>query len=430
MSKPHSLRIPGLAGELAMQVHAGTDIYISRAIAAEGIWEPSETDFLLSVLAPGQVFVDVGANIGYFSLVAAAAVRPGGAVIAFEPEQENFQLLEENCRLNGLDNVLCCKAALGDADSQGQLYLNEENRGDHSILPGDDSMPTVPIEIVDGSSYIRQHHARVDCIKIDTQGYECQVMAGLHALVAASLPDLVLMIEFSPLHLRKAGASGGELLEQLARLGDIHLYVLDEHSHSVVELSPGQLRALSALTERDPAGEGYTNLIVTGRPLGTGRGWVPLTDWGMYEDALSYLLLSSRMHDWRGDASGAASYDRYFYFPEGWALVEPWGRWSQGKRSRLRFVPAEEMRSLANPQLRVTARYFGDPEATGVHVNGEHLGDFDLREANIALPAESLLGDFVELEFIHQAPLRPCDVSDSDDDREIKLGIESLSIEA
>ena len=131
----HPLRIRGLGSELAMQVHAVADVHVSAAIARDGIWEPQETRFLLDTLRPGDVFVDVGANIGYFSLLASRLVGPAGTVLAFEPEAANYALLEANCRRNGCDNVRCFRAALGEENASGTIYLNELNRGDHSLYP-------------------------------------------------------------------------------------------------------------------------------------------------------------------------------------------------------------------------------------------------------------------------------------------------------
>ena len=78
----HPLRIPGLASALAMQVHAMTDVHVSRRNRRDRHLESQETQFLLDTLRPGDVFVDVGANIGYFTLLASRLVGPGGAVLA------------------------------------------------------------------------------------------------------------------------------------------------------------------------------------------------------------------------------------------------------------------------------------------------------------------------------------------------------------
>jgi len=188
-----------------MQVHSVQDVHVSAAIAERGIWEPLETRFLQAVLRPGDVFIDVGANIGYFSLVASRLVTASGAVLAFEPEAANFALLEANCRRNGCANVRCYQAALGEENASGTLYLNERNRGDHSLYPETSGRVAQEINIVNGSRLIGESHQRVNFIKIDTQGAECDVLRGLQELIAASASDLVMLIEFSPMHLKNAG---------------------------------------------------------------------------------------------------------------------------------------------------------------------------------------------------------------------------------
>ena len=84
-------------------------------------FEAHEREFLNRFLRPGDVFVDVGANIGLFTLIAAERVGPGGKVLAFEPTAKTFGRLVDNVQLNKLSNVECFKLAL--SDSQGHLQL-------------------------------------------------------------------------------------------------------------------------------------------------------------------------------------------------------------------------------------------------------------------------------------------------------------------
>ena len=116
------LRIPGLAQPLQLYVHGEEDQHVSRRLREEGIWEPFETSLLLGLLRTGDVFVDVGANIGYFSVLAASCVGDTGKVFAFEPDPENFRLLVANTALNGVEcRVRPVAAALSDAAGQGQF---------------------------------------------------------------------------------------------------------------------------------------------------------------------------------------------------------------------------------------------------------------------------------------------------------------------
>ena len=95
-SPPVSLRIPGVQTPLQLHVHGQADRFVSRRIREEGIWEPYETTLVLAALQPGDVFVDVGANIGYFPVIAAGRVGSSGAVLAFEPDPDNYRLLQQH----------------------------------------------------------------------------------------------------------------------------------------------------------------------------------------------------------------------------------------------------------------------------------------------------------------------------------------------
>jgi len=423
----HPLRVAQVEPPLQMQVHDLTDVHVSAAIAATGIWEPEETRFLLATLRPGDVFVDVGANIGYFSLLASRRVGPAGAVLAFEPEAANYALLEANCRLNDCDNVRTYQAALGEENTSGTLYLNELNRGDHSLFPAQQDRAGQDIRIVNGSRLISASYPRVDCIKIDTQGAECSVVRGLLELIAASAPGLVMIIEFSPMHLRNAGTSGRALLDLLADF-DWRMYLMDEDAGGLLPVTASQVRSLNDLTEQDPGSEGFFNLILAGRPIEDNPAIHFLRDWGMYETALDYFILARRMRSWDGSECSPASPDNVLYLPSGWAFPEDWGRWSLGGRSRIKFIPAAELAVGATAALHIRGRYFGPAEATAVYLNGVQLGRHDLQDAHIPLPPGSLAGEHVVLELVHERPLRPADVSDSQDVREIKFGLESIAI--
>jgi FkbM family methyltransferase len=374
------------------------------------------------------VFVDVGANIGYFSLLASRVVGTSGAVLAFEPEAANYALLEANCRLNGCDNVRCFRAALGEENASGTLYLNELNRGDHSLYPAEQGRSGQEISIVNGSKLIAATHSRVNCIKIDTQGAECDVVRGLRDLISASAEDLIMIIEFSPMHLRNAGTSGRTLLDLLAGYA-WQMYLMDEDANGLLPVTAQQVRSLNDLTEQDPDSEGFFNLVVAGRAIENIPALHFVRDWGMYENALEYYLLKGRMQAWDGGERVGAGLDRGLYLPSGWAFPEQWGRWSEGGRSCLKFIPAPALAALAAPVLHIRGRYFGPPEATAVYLNGTFLGNFELQDAHIALPAGCLAGDHVVLELQHSQPLRPADVSDSPDRREIKFGLERISLD-
>ena len=104
---PVPLRIPGVPDRVSLHVHGETDRYISRRLREDGIWEPYETTLVLAALQPGDVFVDVGANIGYYPVIAAGRVGRDGAVFAFEPDpaaerRTIFDCSGKTCSLTGV----------------------------------------------------------------------------------------------------------------------------------------------------------------------------------------------------------------------------------------------------------------------------------------------------------------------------------------
>ena len=221
-----SLKVPGLGGRHRLYVHGKHDVYISRQLLQRGIWEPFESELLRRSLKPGARFLDVGANLGYFSVLAAAWVGSAGRVYAFEPEPDNFALLAANLALNGYEGrVQACRAALSDHNGRAHLLLHPDNLGDHR-LSAEACASSVEVDLVKGATWFAGREQRLDVVKIDVQGAEHAVVCGLLPLLAASGPTLRLLVELTPASLRSAGASGADLIGTLATL-ELPFYIVD-----------------------------------------------------------------------------------------------------------------------------------------------------------------------------------------------------------
>jgi FkbM family methyltransferase len=140
-------------------------------------YEPYASKLVMGLLRPGDVAVDVGAMIGYYTVILAKHVEPHGRVYAFEPDPDNFALLESNVDLNGYANVTCRQAVVGAEAGRTKLWRAPTNRGDHHAFetPGREPVGVDVValdDVVDGP---------VDLVKIDVQGYESFVLAGMRA---------------------------------------------------------------------------------------------------------------------------------------------------------------------------------------------------------------------------------------------------------
>jgi FkbM family methyltransferase len=266
LSAPVTLRLSELTQALRMHVHGERDQYVSRRIREEGVWEPYESALLLSLLRPGDVFLDVGANIGYFSLLAASVVGPRGAVFAFEPDPDNYRLLQANAELNGMAHcITAVEAALSEATGEGRLYLSKDNLGDHQVYAGDGRRSSVPIARHQGSEYLAGRLQRLDLVKVDTQGSEFQVIAGLMPLLQDLDSKPRLVIELTPHSLRQAGSSGRALIELLATLG-LPMWIIDHIGGQLAASNAEDLAQWCDNWDTVAESRGFMNILVGEKP--------------------------------------------------------------------------------------------------------------------------------------------------------------------
>ena len=186
---------------------------VGRPIFVDREYEPAETAFLRGSLRPGMTFVDIGANIGYFTTLAAGLVGPGGKVISFEPDPHNFDLLGRNVSANGIGNAEVLDFALGEDAGELLLYRSGSNFGDHRLYGGsEDSRESLKIQVRALDAVLEARGiGRVDLIKMDVQGFEHHVLAGMKKTLERS-ERLVLLTEFWPHGIEMAGGSPEEFL--------------------------------------------------------------------------------------------------------------------------------------------------------------------------------------------------------------------------
>lgn len=222
----HRLVFPGgerrvVANGLPMWVDT-RDRVIATHLLGEGVWEPSETAAFLAHLREGMCVFDVGANIGYYTLLAARAVGSSGRVWAFEPEPHNFALLTRNAAENGFENVRLVNAAVSDRSGVLRLHLDDANFGAHSLEAGSvrtSSGRSVDVETVFLDRFADEASAfgAGVLVKVDVQGAEALVVAGAQRLLG--LPNVTLFLEIWPEALERARADAGRLLASLEDLG-------------------------------------------------------------------------------------------------------------------------------------------------------------------------------------------------------------------
>ncbi|TPW19405.1 MAG: FkbM family methyltransferase, partial [Elusimicrobia bacterium] len=198
-----------------------------------GVWEPDVAALLREGLSPGDVFVDVGANVGYFTILASRLVGPSGAVVAVEPSPEMARRLRSNLAANpGSENVRHVAAAAGSAEGNAWIHLGPAvGEGHTSLIPGLGFTPEAEVRVAPLGDLLRpEEAARARLVKVDVEGWEAEVVAGLPALLDVLPEEAELLFEVCPRRWPAPRPSLAEAFEPLISRGYKPLVVENDYS--------------------------------------------------------------------------------------------------------------------------------------------------------------------------------------------------------
>lgn len=198
--------------------------WIDWNLLFRGEYEPQLTRLLSRLAPPGGVAVDIGANIGTHTLTLAQAVGQKGSVLAFEPNPPVRAVLGRNVALNKLNNVRVFGCALGEKPGMLPLRVPKADSAEYSNMglaslvaletPHDlVDVPVCTLDEVFGESGLN----RLDVVKIDVQGYECQVLAGMSGILERNRPAVIF--EYELWAWGKAGSSLSDAMKLLNAAG-------------------------------------------------------------------------------------------------------------------------------------------------------------------------------------------------------------------
>jgi FkbM family methyltransferase len=219
--RPFMARTPAILGDLTFQVDWNDGI--ARDVCLMGVYEPQETALLRALLRPGMTCVDVGANWGYFTLLAADLTGVQGCVIALEPDPRLFQTLRRNVEANDLGQVQALQLAASDAP--GSLWLEghdprSDNRGtSHLVSTVRDGTVSFRVESSTIDALLDARNvSMVDLLKMDIEGAEALALRGMREGLAARRYARVLL-ELHPTLLGEHGSSVGEIISLMLDAG-------------------------------------------------------------------------------------------------------------------------------------------------------------------------------------------------------------------
>jgi FkbM family methyltransferase len=193
--------------------------YCRLYLIGKRLTDRRELSTLRSLIRPGMVIADIGANVGFYALEMARSVGPHGRVLAFEPDPLTFKLLQERVNRSSLVNIETYQVALGDTSGRAALYCSAYNRADNRLSPShtESHVEVCEVDVCPLDEFLSRRDIHIDALKIDVQGNEQQVLRGAEATLRRGVRWI--WIEFSPMHLRGSGADPERFLESLDGLG-------------------------------------------------------------------------------------------------------------------------------------------------------------------------------------------------------------------
>lgn len=227
------------------------------ALSIFKVYEPAQTQVVKEHVKEDNVVVDIGAHVGYYTLLFAQLVGPKGKVYAFEPDPANFELLKKSVEINGYQNVTVIQKVVSNKNGKVKLYLGDNNRAINRIYDAkmNDAKEIIEVDSIRLDDYFRNYEGEIDFIKMDVEGSETSVIDGMPSILQKT-KTLKIMTEFYPYLIRKFGKEPEEFVQSLLTTGfKVYDVLYDKNGEiSTLDLS-------STLTKSSQKKEYVTNLL-------------------------------------------------------------------------------------------------------------------------------------------------------------------------
>ncbi len=199
--------------------------YVQRMIFNFGFWEPNISAYISQFLRRGDIFLDIGSNVGYDTLLGASLVGIHGRVISVEASKRTFDILSTNVELNAYRNVRLINAAVAEEPGSIELFCpSEASLGETTTLRGRQFISIGFAEAVTLDQLLDgENTCRIRLIKMDIEGAEAPIMRAIIALLDRFSKELEMVVEISP---SDAANSWVSIFDQLACLG-FNCYVFE-----------------------------------------------------------------------------------------------------------------------------------------------------------------------------------------------------------
>ncbi len=224
--------------------------FVDEEIYWKGCYEEEVLKIIQEELPTGGTYIDIGSNIGQHALFA-SVINPTGRVVAFEPITKLYQQFLDSIAINKITTITLHKKACGESEMQMNINFSEKNMGGASLVEESNRESYETISIIQGDT-ILMSESRIDLIKVDTEGFELEVLRGILGTIRKHRPKL--LIEYSPILYSGPRTQNGALILEL----------LEEENYEIVTIDDGgKIHLTKNLTDLAKSYSDQVNILCT-----------------------------------------------------------------------------------------------------------------------------------------------------------------------
>lgn len=216
--------------------------------------ELTEIKFLKQIIKNGDTVLDLGANIGVYTLIFAKLVGKSGHVFAFEPDPTNFEILSKNVKENKHENVTLVQKAVSEKNDRIKLFVSKRNHASHRIFDSEEKRNSIEVDVITLDTYFKKIKNPINFIKMDVEGVEGATLLGASNIIKNS-KDLVIMMEYFPKWIRKYGMNPEEILDSLIEK-KFKLFNIDQKERKIFPIN-----LKNFVKEYNEQKKNYTNVL-------------------------------------------------------------------------------------------------------------------------------------------------------------------------
>jgi FkbM family methyltransferase len=210
---------------------------VSKYILKYGEYDAELCRLVKNLIPPKSVCIDIGANIGFWTNFLISECE-ASRVYSIEPEPANLNLFRQNIDLNSSSSKVELFAnAVGDKPGQLSLFLSEDNAGDHQLYDSKEGRKQIQVDVKRVDDLVGQR--QIDFIKMDVQGFEPYVVEGMLGILERNR-DLILLTEFWPSGIKKAGSDPQKMLDRFSERG-FKFFFVDPRLNALTQLKVDEI---------------------------------------------------------------------------------------------------------------------------------------------------------------------------------------------